>query len=716
MFSNRDMEERKKIPAKFCREGVQSALNLPAGAEKLCWKTENGAEKREEEEKADMKCLKLLSALGAAVKNETGDVREKAARAVGCIGLTVVLGFIWSPPSAAGAAQVPRETALLTADLKTGEISTASPQNALFQEERDMGPVEEGAEFSEFLKKARQCESLITGEKAESVPDTRFIVSGQEENDSRVISIAAQIEEGKEAAFYVFGRNFSPNGTALAEWFGEGTVYSNCEEAELRTGKDVWHIARMSVLRGTDREDSGGDNWELRWKTEASCLSRGTALYVGRRTGQERKIYTAPLGHRDENGDSVCDRCRTRAFYQEAGSKIRVSLGGRELTFTCIDEDYREYVPELRDGGMLYLSDQALEAEWFGGYGATEYRDSQVRKYFRDGIQNGISLQGSLVGIEIPENGETDYAMSLSREEYLKYRERISGEAFLLRDSGEGKVWGAGLDGSLKLVDPDGSDYGIRPAIVLKKPDAGRTERIHWETGDLQECELQGGKYLFSCVDRNYTGGQTGEAGALFLCTAVIPANYGSDYVLEEQADGSHAYVFQPGPLVNFGDSSDYKYSRVRKWLDEAGQELYLAKTVQVGNDTAYMGETPEGEFGDFRSNSIAPYSIGDQKLSGKLFLLSVDEALKYRDFLWKFQGESRDNPESQISAFSKGYWLRSPMGDGKNPDTGFVYGVDLERGNIHPQRVKPEGGTGDEELDVTAAFGVRPAFVMPQD
>ena len=76
MFSNRDMEERKKIPAKFCREGVQSALNLPAGAEKLCWKTENGAEKREEEEKADMKCLKLLSALGAAVKNETGDVRE----------------------------------------------------------------------------------------------------------------------------------------------------------------------------------------------------------------------------------------------------------------------------------------------------------------------------------------------------------------------------------------------------------------------------------------------------------------------------------------------------------------------------------------------------------------------------------------------------------------------------------------------------------------
>ena len=46
----------------------------------------NGAEKREEEEKADMKCLKLLSALGAAVKNETGDVREKAARAVGALG------------------------------------------------------------------------------------------------------------------------------------------------------------------------------------------------------------------------------------------------------------------------------------------------------------------------------------------------------------------------------------------------------------------------------------------------------------------------------------------------------------------------------------------------------------------------------------------------------------------------------------------------------
>ena len=48
--------------------------------------------------------------------------------------------------------------------------------------------------------------------------------------------------------------------------------------------------------------------------------------------------------------------------------------------------------------------------------------------------------------------------------------------------------------------------------------------------------------------------------------------------------------------------------------------------------------------------------------------------------------------------------------------ETKQVYVVDLVNGNIHPNAIKPEIDTEDEELKVTSTVGVRPAFVMPQD
>ena len=101
---------------------------------------------------------------------------------------------------------------------------------------------------------------------------------------------------------------------------------------------------------------------------------------------------------------------------------------------------------------------------------------------------------------------------------------------------------------------------------------------------------------------------------------------------------------------------------------------------------------------------------IGNQKLPGKLFVLSIDEALKYRQWLWRFYGSEEENPESVCGAFSKGYWLRNPVGN----DTKLVYAVDLMDGRIGPVSVRPENVTGDEELCVTGNVGVRPAFVMP--
>ena len=574
-------------------------------------------------------------------------------------------------------------------------------------ERRDSVPLQE------YFQMARKYESMITGEASDAILDSRFVITDQKENDIRVISLAEQIPDGEERTFYVIGKNFTPNGKAVAEWFGPGAVYSNYLEAEEREGENTWYIARMSVWK--QGSFGGLKHWEKVRQTKASCLGKGTALYRCQETKEEREIITAPLGHQDRNQDSLCDRCRERAFEQKEGSQIHAVLGGQPITFTCIDGDYQN--SSLPEGGMLYLADQPIDTTFFGGYGSCVYGDSQIRRYFRDGFQNGCSLGEALTGMNVPGCSGIDYAMSLSKEEYERYREQIQGGGFFLRDHTDSLVWAADTQGNLLKADPSDRNYGIRPAIVLKKPQAGEAERIHWEIGDLQQAEIDGQKLLFRCVDQNYSDSmENHEQLALFLCETVIPADYGSDYVLKEQEDGSHRYEFCPGPLVNFGTGSDYKYSRPKEWLDQAGKSLYLAKQIQIGTDTAFTGETPEGEYSSFDGTSLNSHYMGAQSLYGTLFLLSVDEAVKYREFLWSFEGEKEENPETQLSSFSKGYWLRSPMGIGDGTDTGYVYGVDLERGMIRPERICPEGKTGDEELDVTSPFGIRPAFVMPQD
>ena len=70
----------------------------------------------------------------------------------------------------------------------------------------------------------------------------------------------------------------------------------------------------------------------------------------------------------------------------------------------------------------------------------------------------------------------------------------------------------------------------------------------------------------------------------------------------------------------------------------------------------------------------------------------------------------------AQYTPFSKGYWLRSPMGNAQSYDTGYVYVVDLVNGSIHPASIKPLESTGNDELDVTTTYGIRPAFIMKQD
>lgn len=241
-------------------------------------------------------------------------------------------------------------------------------------------------------------------------------------------------------------------------------------------------------------------------------------------------------------------------------------------------------------------------------------------------------------------------------------------------------------------------------------------EKAHWNVGDVLTGEIDGECYRFRCIDQNYSDlGGNHQEGALFLCDCVIPANTGSSYIYEPLEDKTYGYVFCPGPAVNFGDGNDYKYSNIRRWLKTWEENFHRARDIDIGVSFAYMGSTGQGMYDQLLESDLKAYPIGNQKLTGKLFILSVEEALKYRDWLWSFDGSRQENSLSQTGAFSKGYWLRSPVGTSENHNTGLVYGVDLENGRICPVKVRPDGTAEEKELCVTSSMGIRPAFVMPQ-
>lgn len=242
--------------------------------------------------------------------------------------------------------------------------------------------------------------------------------------------------------------------------------------------------------------------------------------------------------------------------------------------------------------------------------------------------------------------------------------------------------------------------------------------KSHWNPGDTVIRKIDGEPYRFRCIDGDYQD-ETGHhrKAALFLCDTVIPANHGSRYDFETPEDASHGYVFYPGPIVNFGSSGEYKYSAVRDWLNASEPDLAGAEPVNTGVFRACTGSTPKGMFSQFNGGTLKGDYIGSQKMTDRLFILSVDEAFQYRDWLWRFDGSKEENPESQYGAFCKGYWLRNPAGDRKDYNTDFVYIVDLVNGNIRPAPIAPDktAAMGDEELQVTGTIGVRPAFALPQ-
>ena len=221
--------------------------------------------------------------------------------------------------------------------------------------------------------------------------------------------------------------------------------------------------------------------------------------------------------------------------------------------------------------------------------------------------------------------------------------------------------------------------------VCFKQIEGNDPEPVHYNIGDVQARRIKGKIYLFRCIDEDYG------KKALFLC----------DSTIRSDIDSSAATVKK----LTFGSNNNYKYSYIRTWLNDNADDLFGAEATLIGTNVAYQGATGDGSYEQFNENELIALEKPFQLLEDEIFILSVEEAIQYREYLWRFGGSEENNQETQYSAYSRGYYLRTPQYKGEN---GFEYGpgiyvVDFS-GSIHPVSVS-----------ITDNIGIRPVIAIRQ-
>ena len=208
----------------------------------------------------------------------------------------------------------------------------------------------------------------------------------------------------------------------------------------------------------------------------------------------------------------------------------------------------------------------------------------------------------------------------------------------------------------------------------------------HWKIGELRSWKIGGRSYLFRCIDDNFSSNSDDQVFALFLCETVIRSDIDSTDSKRE--------------ILTFGGTNNYKTSEVRKWLQENVSDPgdYLI-SVNTGVNSAYLGATIPGTFDEFSTSGLLRHELYCQMAEDEVFLLSLEEAIQYKEVLWETDGGG--------TPYSHGYWLRTPSysigEDGTFCYGTWAYAVDLEKGCIRPAEVND------------GSIGIRPAFCLPQ-
>lgn len=558
-----------------------------------------------------------------------------------------------------------------------------------------------------WLNTARKSEATLTGESADEIPTSRFICDAEGEADIRLLSAGNAINDTEAHEIYIIACGILPTGIILKQVFGADITYSKDLMDTITTADSTYKVYRFIITRNYDTADCS-HNYEVVAEKDAACLTRGYVKYKCAKCGDVKLKYSAATGHIDEDGDSVCDRCSYRVYEESLGNQIATTLNLNNVTYTIqwtlVDQDY--------EGGCLYIADDGLPASAMGGYGSgKEYRETDLFGYLSSSFAGNHSINGDNL-IVYDDDGSSASAHMLSEKTALKYRDLMaSGDYVTHTGDGTGHTV-IKADSSTYTVSAD-SDFIVRPAIVLPKPWTWDATPQHWSVGDVLTRTIDGEEYEFTCIDDNYSddlGNHT--QSALFLCNTVIPAGYGGEYRTEIDGDGHYTNVWYAGPIATFGTTNDYKHSNIRSFLDS--ETVFGADDLVIGIRNSYTGSTTAGRYSQTKANELSTYSIGYQQMTARLFILSVDEALRYKNYLWKFGGSESDNPETVTESTCQSYWLRNPAGTGNDYyETGLAYVVDLAQGNIHPQNIQPEGGTGDPYLDSQTSVGTRPAFIL---
>lgn len=359
-----------------------------------------------------------------------------------------------------------------------------------------------------------------------------------------------------------------------------------------------------------------------------------------------------------------------------------LSDGFETMEFTCLDSDYQ--------GGYLFVADEVIPYALSVRYGLSEndYGTSDVRTWLNQYFADTLSVAGELAAVNLPETGDSvsDKVFCLSIDEVknpaykefvrkvwtprrgMRYywtrskRENTTNQAYLVQYNGHIASSRVSL-----------TEAGIRPAFVLGKEKEDTGQGKIWYTGDTQERVIHGKSYTFRCVDPNYCDAGMNRAGALFLCDSIIG---GDECVFDENHNGWEA-------------------SDLRGWLMEG-----LAASEGIARAETTTGYTYAGKSSDYMISErrFTKRRQPGSRTEDTLFCLSLEEALRYGNYLWKLNGSERDN-FNLAGSHAMGYWLRTPAArDGK-----MCYAV------IYDGRVAPERVDSDR-------IGNRPAFVAVQE
>lgn len=427
---------------------------------------------------------------------------------------------------------------------------------------------------------------------------------------------------------------------------------------------------------------SGGHVHDLVMEeTEPTCLMNGNRIVTCRLCQDYREEIVLPmLGHCDGDGDFLCDRCGEVLELLQKGEKqtVKTELPGEwgEMTFTCIDEDYK--------GGQLLLADKVIPYSICSGFGADMgYEASGIRNWLNLQFADGLSVSDYLLPVRLSEGNDSIsdrvFCLSLAEvrsEPYKSYTLQPwmpdTGSRFYWTRtmSSENHVYLVQYNGHIAAEQTTTMEAGIRPAYVLKKPGENTTQDRLWYTGDVQERTIAGTTYTFRCIDPDYMDAAK-RRGALFLCDEII----GGDRAVYDMADSS------------------WSGSNLRLWLNTSLENreniMDTATTVRY----SYTGATSGYETALNRFTKAAVRSVDS---SDKLFCLSLEEAVRYKDSLWKLHGADGNNYVN-AGTYTMGYWLRTPVTGGKR-----AYQVSWD-GRVSAGEVSSQ------------SIGFRPAFVAYQ-